>query len=112
MAGSGAPPRRNFSGRAVSMQFLKRLRPSNLIIAAALPFIIYLFATSADYQRSLRAILGVENGSSVFVPGFVALALALPPALAWFCFRVGRCGETGWPRPARPSIWQPPSRSP
>lgn len=58
------------------MQFLKRLRPSNLIIAAALPFIIYLFATSADYQRSLRAILGVENGSSAFVPGFLALALA------------------------------------
>jgi hypothetical protein len=112
MAGSGAPPRRNFSGRAVSMQFLKRLRPSNLIIAAALPFIIYLFATSADYQRSLRAILGVENGSSVFVPGFVALALAFARR-PWrgSVFAVGR-GETGWPRPARPSIWQPPSRSP
>lgn len=34
------------------MQFLMRLRPSNLIIAAALPFIVYLFAFSADYRLS------------------------------------------------------------
>ncbi|TPM07075.1 amino acid ABC transporter permease [Mesorhizobium sp. B2-3-11] len=58
------------------MQLLMRLRPSNLIIAAALPFIVYLFASSADYQRSLRAILGVEHGSSAFVPGFALLAVA------------------------------------
>ncbi|MFE0015096.1 amino acid ABC transporter permease [Mesorhizobium sp. NPDC059054] len=58
------------------MRYLMRLRPSNLIIAAALPFIVYLFANSADYQRSLRAIVGVEHGSSVFVPGFMLLVVA------------------------------------
>ena len=44
------------------MSFLRSVRPSNLIILTALPFIIYLFISSGDYQRSLRAILGVENG--------------------------------------------------
>lgn len=80
------------------MRYLMRLRPSNLIIAAALPFIVYLFASSADYQRSLRAIVGVEHGSSVFVPGFLLLVVAFAagigsvlfsrrpaPRLAWAC---------------------------
>jgi hypothetical protein len=64
------------------MSFLKRVRPSNLIIVTALPFIIYLFISSADYQRSLRAILGVENGSSALVPGFLALAIAFSSGIA------------------------------
>ncbi|AZO52738.1 MULTISPECIES: amino acid ABC transporter permease [unclassified Mesorhizobium] len=68
------------------MQFLMRLRPSNLIIVAALPFIVYLFASSVNYQRSLRAILGVENGSSAFVPGFLALAVAFIAGLAVVVF--------------------------
>lgn len=58
------------------MRYLMRLRPSNLIIAAALPFIVYLFASSPDYQRSLRAIVGVEHGSSAFIPGFLLLVVA------------------------------------
>ncbi len=57
------------------MRYLMRLRPSNLIIAAALPFIVYLFASSPDYQRSLRAIVGVEHGSSAFIPGFLLLVV-------------------------------------
>lgn len=68
------------------MQFLMRLRPSNLIIVAALPFIVYLFASSVNYQRSLRAILGVENGSSVFVPGFLTLAVAFFAGVAVVVF--------------------------
>lgn len=68
------------------MDYLRRIRPSNLIILTALPFIIYLFSTSRDYQRSLRAILGVENGSSAFVPGFAALALAFSAGLAVLFF--------------------------
>ncbi|KQY00508.1 amino acid ABC transporter permease [Rhizobium sp. Root73] len=68
------------------MSFLKRVRPSNLIILTALPFIIYLFTSSADYQRSLRAILGVENGSSAFVPGFLALAIAFSSGIALLAF--------------------------
>lgn len=68
------------------MRFLMRLRPSNLIILAALPFIVYLFASSGDYQRSLRAIIGIEHGSSVFVPGFLLLALAFAAGLGTVLF--------------------------
>ena len=68
------------------MRFLMRLRPSNLIILAALPFIVYLFASSGDYQRSLRAIIGIEHGSSVFVPGFLLLALAFAAGLGAVLF--------------------------
>lgn len=72
------------------MSFLKRVRPSNLIILSATPFIVYLFATSPDYLRSLKALAGVENGSGRFVPGFLlflaasasGLVLALP-ARGW-----------------------------
>lgn len=64
------------------MRFLKRLRPSNLIILSALPFIIYIFAASTDYRRSLAAILGIENGSSLLLPGFVLLLAAFGSALA------------------------------
>ena len=68
------------------MSFLRSVRPSNLIILTALPFIIYLFASSGDYQRSLRAILGVENGSSAFVPGFLALLVAFGSGIAVLVF--------------------------
>ncbi|PSJ58993.1 amino acid ABC transporter permease [Pseudaminobacter soli (ex Li et al. 2025)] len=68
------------------MQFLMRLRPSNLIIAAALPFIVYLFGSSADYSRSLRAILGVEHGSSAAFLGFLALAVAFATGLGTVLF--------------------------
>lgn len=68
------------------MSFLRSVRPSNLIILTALPFIIYLFISSGDYQRSLRAILGVENGSSAFVPGFLALAIAFTSGIAVLVF--------------------------
>ncbi|MEM9633606.1 MAG: amino acid ABC transporter permease [Pseudomonadota bacterium] len=68
------------------MSFLKRVRPSNLIILAALPFIIYLFASSANYQRSLRAIVGIEDGSGAFVPGFLLLSLAFTSGLAVLVF--------------------------
>ncbi|MDX0635764.1 amino acid ABC transporter permease [Sinorhizobium medicae] len=68
------------------MSFLRSVRPSNLIILTALPFIIYLFMSSGDYQRSLRAILGVENGSSAFVPGFLALLIAFASGAAILVF--------------------------
>ncbi|MGV1792086.1 amino acid ABC transporter permease [Rhizobium sp. A37_96] len=63
------------------MSFIKSVRPSNLIILAALPFIVYLFASSPDYQRSLQAILGVEPGSAAFVPGFLLLSIAFASAI-------------------------------
>lgn len=68
------------------MSFLRSVRPSNLIILTALPFIIYLFISSGDYQRSLRAILGVEKGSSAFVTGFLALAIAFCSGISVLVF--------------------------
>ncbi|MBL0375265.1 amino acid ABC transporter permease [Rhizobium sp. KVB221] len=72
------------------MSFLTSVRPSNLIILTATPFIIYLFATSPAYLRSLRALAGVENGSGVMVPGYLLLLVA-PAAglLAYFLPRGG-----------------------
>lgn len=64
------------------MQFLTRIRPSNLIILFALPFIVWLFASSPDYGRSLTAIVGVERGSGSFVPGFL---ISLSAAVSGFC---------------------------
>ncbi|MFT4162419.1 MAG: amino acid ABC transporter permease, partial [Shinella sp.] len=63
------------------MSFVRSVRPSNLVILAALPFIVYLFASSGDYQRALRAILGIEPGSGVYVPGFLLLAVAFAAGL-------------------------------
>lgn len=49
---------------------LDGLRPANLLLLLALPFLIWLFATSTDYTRSLAAIIGVERGSAALLPGF------------------------------------------
>ena len=78
------------------MSFLRSVRPSNLIILTALPFIIYLFVSSGDYQRSLRAILGVENGSSAFVPGFLALAVAFSAGLCVLLFSRAKANRPKW----------------
>ncbi len=78
------------------MSFLRSVRPSNLIILTALPFIIYLFVSSGDYQRSLRAILGVENGSSAFVPGFLALAIAFSAGLCVLLFSRAKASRPKW----------------
>ena len=56
---------------------LKRLRPSNLVLLAASPFLIYLFATNDNYYRSLVFIVGVErDAGSIFVT-FLLLTVAL-----------------------------------
>ena len=41
------------------MTRLARIRPSNLVIFAVLPFIIYLFIAVPNYRRSIIAIVGV-----------------------------------------------------
>ncbi len=80
------------------MSFLKRVRPSNLIILTATPFIIYLFATSADYMRSLKALAGVENGSGILVPGYLLLfALSVSGLLC--LFHKGKAGLRALVRP-------------
>jgi len=70
------------------MRAIKQIRPSNLVILAALPFIIYLFATSSDYQRSLVAIVGIEHGSGGLFRDFLVLCLPavlglVLPVLCW-----------------------------
>jgi polar amino acid transport system permease protein len=65
-----------------ALNAIKLIRPSNLVILGALPFIAYVFATSPDYQRAARAILGIDPGSSALVPGFLLLTLALVTGLA------------------------------
>ncbi len=71
---------------------LRKLRPSNLVILFALPFIVFLFATSPDYSRSLSAIVGVEPGAMALLPGFVLLLAAFGGALAALRWR----GRWGW----------------
>ncbi len=68
-----------------------------MIVLAALPFVVYLFASSNDYQRSLLAIPGVEPGSSAFVPGFVLLCAAFASGLATMLFM--RRNNTRWAVP-------------
>src|SRR5262245_42148804 len=55
------------------MGVMKRIRPSNLVILAAAPFILYLFATSKNYQRSLWAIIGVEDNAGALLHDFLLI---------------------------------------
>ena len=67
------------------MKFLLRLdglRPANLILLLALPFLIWLFSTSSDYSRSLAAIIGVETGSAPLLAGFVLVLILLGGTIA------------------------------
>ncbi|NOD76820.1 amino acid ABC transporter permease [Ruegeria sp. HKCCD4332] len=70
------------------MSRLSSIRPSNLVLLAAAPFIIYLFATSSKYLRSLVAILGIGNNAG---PIFVGFLLILTTAtLGYLCARHSR----------------------
>ena len=40
---------------------LRGIRPSNLVVLGTIPFFIYLFGSSARYQRALAHILGIEE---------------------------------------------------
>jgi hypothetical protein len=60
---------------------LKRIRPSNLVLLAAAPFLVFLFASSSKYLRSLKAIIGIEPGAPALLAGFLLLLALQPPAL-------------------------------
>lgn len=66
-----------------------RIRPSNLVLLAAAPFIIYLFATVENYQRSLKFIVGVgDNAGAVFFGFLNILAiLVLGVGIAYLLLR-------------------------
>ncbi len=59
------------------MGFVNLLRPSNLVLLVAAPFIIYLFASSSKYTRSLKAIVGVEPGALALFLGFLTVLLLM-----------------------------------
>ena len=61
---------------------LTRIRPSNLIILFALPFIIFLFVSNPDYSRSLSAIIGIDAGADALLLGFAALTISFGAGLA------------------------------
>ena len=56
---------------------LKRIRPSNLVLLAAAPFLVFLFASSSKYLRSLKAIIGIEPGAPALLVGFLLLLALL-----------------------------------
>ncbi|MGI9485371.1 MAG: amino acid ABC transporter permease [Geminicoccaceae bacterium] len=56
---------------------LKNLRPSNLVLLAASPFLIYLFASNDNYYRSLVFIIGIEENAGSIFWAFLLLATAL-----------------------------------
>ncbi len=56
---------------------LKSLRPSNLVLLAASPFLIYLFISNDNYYRSLVFIIGVEENAGAIFPAFLFSMAAL-----------------------------------
>ncbi|WP_299898090.1 amino acid ABC transporter permease [uncultured Ruegeria sp.] len=80
------------------MSRLSTIRPSNLVLLAAAPFIFYLFATSSKYLRSLIAILGIGNNAGpVFVGFLLIVSVAI---LGYLCARYARFTNhaPGWLR--------------
>lgn len=58
------------------------MRPSNIVLVALLPLVVWLFATDADYQAALRFLLpGLRYTLSVTLLGY-ALAAVIGLALA------------------------------
>ncbi|HVR65908.1 MAG TPA: amino acid ABC transporter permease [Verrucomicrobiae bacterium] len=79
------------------MQALKSIRPSNLVILFASPFLVYLFFVSSDYLRSLRAILGIEdNALQQFVAYFVLLAVLVLGLVAPVLRHLGKLETDPW----------------
>lgn len=80
------------------MSRLSTIRPSNLVLLAAAPFIIYLFATSSKYLRSLVAILGIGTDAGAIFVGF--LLIASVAILGYLCARYVRFSQNspGWLR--------------
>jgi polar amino acid transport system permease protein len=80
------------AGSATALRrWIKGIRPSNMVLLAAVPFIIYLFASSRNYQRSLVFILGIEDRAGEILLGFlVLLAAALLGAVLPYLYLRGR----------------------
>ncbi len=65
------------------MKRLARIRPSNLVILAALPFVIYLFTMVPNYRRSITAIVGIEPGAGTLLRDWFFIVAVLGLGLLW-----------------------------
>ncbi len=74
-----------------------RVRPSNLVLLAALPFAVYLFATVDKYTRSLLFIVGVgDNAGAIFII-FLVLSVGLLGGLAMPVMSLKPASGPAWP---------------
>lgn len=64
------------------MDKLPKIRSSNLVLLIALPFLLYLLATSSDYRRSIIAIIGAEPAALEMLVSFGLLLAVLLSGLA------------------------------
>ena len=78
------------------MNIFKRVRPSNLVLFAAAPFIIYLFIENNNYRRSLHAIIGIEANSGALFSGYLMLLALTAGAIFGLLFATAPPG--GWKR--------------
>ena len=77
------------------MTRLTRIRPSNLVILAVLPFILYLFTMVPNYRRSIIAIVGIEEGAATLLLSFLLLAATLLAGLVWPVLRLKGLDDKG-----------------
>jgi polar amino acid transport system permease protein len=65
------------------MTMLSRLRPSNMVILAAFPFVVYLFTMVPNYRRSFISIVGIERGAGALLEDFLILMVVLLLGMVW-----------------------------
>jgi len=64
------------------LSWLRRFRPSNLVVLAASPFLIYSFASSSRYTRALAYVLGIEQDAWILLSLFLLASAATLLGLA------------------------------
>jgi polar amino acid transport system permease protein len=77
---------------------LTRIRPSNLVILAVLPFVIYLFTMVPNYRRSITAIVGIEDGAAALLTNFLLILVTLLAGLIWPVLHIRGRDRTPWGR--------------
>jgi len=56
------------------LHWIRSIRVSNLIFVAFLPFVIYFIATSRNYGRALKSILGIEDNALLLLSAFLFIS--------------------------------------
>lgn len=69
------------------MKRLARIRPSNLVILTAFPFVIYLFTMVPNYRRSITAIVGIEPGAGQLLRDWLIVMALLVMGGLWPALR-------------------------